>query len=228
MKELFRPYVLAGDELVRVGSGLGDGGYIVPKSILSKCDVLYSYGIGGEISFELDWSRMTGKPAHLFDHTIDNPPSLSPGMRFYKQGLSGFKTIDTDNLINHIYNNGDNYKNVLVKMDVENWEYDWLNNTSMESLKNIECLTIEFHNVSQPPFRKAIEKLKEYYNIVWTHGNILGGGFWHTSEILPNVLEITLLKKVGHSYKGLIQRNLPIEIDRPSDGVSNDMVIRYV
>ena len=58
------------DNLVRLGRD-NDGGYIIPKIILDKCDGLLSYGINKDWSFEKDISKYdTILNIHCYDHTL--------------------------------------------------------------------------------------------------------------------------------------------------------------
>ena len=120
MKQVFRPYEILNDTLIRLGSPIGDGGYIITQNVLDKVDVLYSYGTNHEISFERDFAIRTGKQVYLYDMTCVET-DLLPNMTFYKEGLSGLKHKDTDNLLAHIAAHNDQDKKVLVKMDVEGW-----------------------------------------------------------------------------------------------------------
>lgn len=47
-----------------------DGGYIIYDKLLPKTDVLLSYGVGWEISFEEDFNRRTNKKVLMFDPTM--------------------------------------------------------------------------------------------------------------------------------------------------------------
>ena len=221
MKNTFRPRILLDDELVRLGNPNGDGGYIVSKSGVMNSDVLYSYGIANEVSFELDWCKMSGKPAHLYDHTIDFNCELMPGMTYHKEGISGKPENNTDNAIAHIIKNGDQDKRIYIKCDVEGCEYDWLMNTTIEQLKNVHAITIEFHNSTQPVFKEVVTKLQEAYTIVWAHANYYGG----TSNGTPNVIELTFLRTEGHKFGALIDK-IPGPLDKPNGG-NHDITVTW-
>lgn len=58
------------DNLLRLGRD-NDGGYIIPKIILDKCDGLLSYGINKDWSFEKDISKYDNiLNIHCYDHTL--------------------------------------------------------------------------------------------------------------------------------------------------------------
>jgi len=64
---LFRPYYISG--LKRLGRRY-DGGYVIHLPSLKDSDFLLNYGIGYDISFELDFFRHTGSPTLAFDPTL--------------------------------------------------------------------------------------------------------------------------------------------------------------
>jgi len=55
---------------VRLGNEW-DGGYVVPQIVLDNSAALFSYGVGSDISFELDYVRKTNKPSFSYDHTVE-------------------------------------------------------------------------------------------------------------------------------------------------------------
>jgi hypothetical protein len=76
---LLRPYDIAGAEKIRLGREM-DGGYVMLAGH-SLPSVLYSFGIGDEISFEYDLA-LRGCHSHLFDHTINGLPYQHPNLHF--------------------------------------------------------------------------------------------------------------------------------------------------
>ena len=57
--------------LVRIGNEY-DGGYVIPDELLSKTDVLLSFGINKDWSFEKSFRRKNqGATIHCYDHTLN-------------------------------------------------------------------------------------------------------------------------------------------------------------
>lgn len=54
---------------IRLGDQ-SDGGYVVYKKALDEADVLLTYGVGWDTSFEEDFNKATGKAAYMFDPTM--------------------------------------------------------------------------------------------------------------------------------------------------------------
>ena len=64
----------------QVGIGnKSDGGYVTLDQINKQCNVLYSLGVGDDVSFELDFvNRYPQSKVQLFDHTIEFLPENHP------------------------------------------------------------------------------------------------------------------------------------------------------
>ena len=90
------------DDLIRLGRD-NDGGYIIPKIILEKCDGLLSFGINKDWSFEKDFSNYDKiLNVHCYDHTL-NFLSFSSG----KLSVLSFFQIS---IFSSAFNNGRNMK----------------------------------------------------------------------------------------------------------------------
>lgn len=108
----------------------GDGGYVVLREPLNSCGILYSYGIGDEMSFELDF--LLSRPqaaAILYDPFIDKPPKSHPRAGFLKEPFAP-RTLQ---------------KQSMMKIDVEGAEWDILPQWSIGELVKLDQLVIEFH-----------------------------------------------------------------------------------
>ena len=59
------------DNLIRIGRD-NDGGYVIPYEIISKMDVLLSYGVKNDWSFEKDFYKINSNvKIHCYDHTLN-------------------------------------------------------------------------------------------------------------------------------------------------------------
>ena len=171
-----------------------DGGYVIPIQALCQSEALFSYGVGTDISLEVDYIEATNKKAYLFDHTIDNaifPDWAYDKAIFTKEGISGKKTKDTDHFFSHydkyFKNSSENSlstsnKKVLFKCDVEGCEYEFLLNTDMQKMSEITTgLLFEFHSLKDPETRKiffeCVEKINKYFYLCHVHGNNYGSLF---------------------------------------------------
>jgi hypothetical protein len=184
-----------------------DGGYIINKKSLELCDVLYSYGIGNEFSFEIDFSK-THKPMRLYDHTINAINFNYPNYVFHKEPLSS-----KEQFIKQVLANNDADKKILLKMDVDFAEYLFFESLgdSINWYKNVVCMIVEFHikqnfgegvpipsrcENSVKRFLNIIEYLNQFFYIIHHHGNDYFYTFcFDDGFTYPRMPEITFFNK---------------------------------
>ena len=63
----FKPKIYT--DLIRVGKN-GDGGYVVSKSDLENIDLILSFGLDADWSFEKEIRKITRAPIHIYDHSV--------------------------------------------------------------------------------------------------------------------------------------------------------------
>lgn len=178
---------------VRIGPP-SDGGYVVNLESLCKSSALFSYGVGGNISFEIDYVKATGKKAFCFDHTINPiyiPFDFEKNITHFLEGISCEKQEKTDTFFAHYdkyfekhfgqeENSSEN--KVLLKIDIEGNEYEVLSKMNMEKLSEIaNGLIIEFHDLQSPQYRATffdlLTRINKYFYLTHLHGNNFFGNF---------------------------------------------------
>ena len=198
-----------------------DGGYITTEKSINDSVALFSYGISDDISFEEDYIKLSGKNCYSFDHTIYEIKTIYPNnFYFNKEGLSRIKTSQTNNFIEH-YNQRNINGRVLLKMDIEEAEYEYFLNTDIELLSKITTgIIIEFHWLEKEKFRnlfiECINKLNNFFYICHIHGNNYSNTFKWNNQSIPNVLEITLVPKELNPNAIIDTATYPTELDRPN------------
>ena len=122
------------------------------KDIRRNECIVYSFGIGDDMSFEKGISEM-GCKVFAYDPTIDQAPYQSENITFKKIGVVGTPSEDKNyQTLNEILkNNGhSNTKISYLKLDIESHELSglpiWLDNGDLD---NVEQLAIEVH--LEPP-----------------------------------------------------------------------------
>jgi hypothetical protein len=103
-------------------------------------EVLYSYGVGTNSAFELMFCQKHNAIARLYDHTFDTMPLKEDFLHFNKQGFGVKNNRSLDMIENHINENADVNKKLILKIDVEGAEWDTLlhkpNATFMQTFLN--------------------------------------------------------------------------------------------
>jgi hypothetical protein len=182
--------------------GNDDGGYVMVDCFRPE-QVILSLGVGPDVSFDLQLAEQ-GHRIVMFDHTVDALPTEHPNFTWHRIGVAAQTQPDgilrsLDDLADMLPNTG---ADPILKMDVEGAEWDALNGATPATLRRFAQISIELHNLlqlDQPAFREkvtaALEKLMADFVLIHVHGNdcdIQGhvGGF-----VLPNVLEISLIRR---------------------------------
>lgn len=217
------------DNKIRLGVKQ-DGGYVIADG-LAPYDLYVSAGVSEEESFTRDFINkysMNESNSFAFDGTITNYPwEYTSNISFVRKNISTINDSHNTNLDALLSRS----KDAFLKMDIEASEWRWLAYTPY--LKNIKQMVIEFHGVWSdewngnknnllPGFtRECFKKLYETHVIVHVHGNT-GGGIVNG---LPNVLELTWIRRDNHS----LQKNtldFPIKnLDFPNGPNDNDFII---
>jgi hypothetical protein len=173
-----------------------DGGYVVSEIVLDKCNGLFSYGIGNDISYEYDFFAKYNKPVFAFDHTINSV--LPRFIRHKKEGL-GIDVENCDDFINHFFQSNIKPK-VLLKIDIEGSEYDYLLKADMDIISDITTgLILEVHFLDREDIRdkfiEMITKLNKYFVLTHTHANNWGDIFEYEGHSLYNVFELSFVNR---------------------------------
>ncbi len=225
-----KPYYVG--EKIRLGRA-NDGGYVLPKQLLQDSECLFSYGINNDITFDEHYIQLTGKKVYAYDHTIENIYSKHPDLfTWYKEGLSGTNKGQTDNFLNH-YRQLKLSKRVLLKIDVEGCEYEWLLNTDIQQLANVTTgIVIEFHDINNETFRNifvnCIEELNKHFYICHIHGNNCGGTFQYKELNFPSVLELTFVPKAIVTEVSSSTETFPTVLDSSNDVNISDINLNFI
>lgn len=187
---------------LRLGDNF-DGGYVVSEVLLEKSEALFSYGVGTNISFDLDYYKITNKPVFIFDHTPCFISYLDPKMIYVEEGL-GIKKEKCKDFIDH-YNERKISGPVLLKIDIELNEYEYLETVNIKTLSEITTgIVIEFHKINDKKISKRLysilERMNEFFILNHIHGNNFRSVFdykYGDYEIknFPKYIELTFLNK---------------------------------
>jgi hypothetical protein len=235
--ELLRPYDI-GSNKIRLGNR-ADGGYVLPEKLLKEVDVLYSYGIGNDVSFENGFFGLTRKAIRMYDHTIAAKPFSMHEDRVVLriEGLSLEKSENTDDFLSHILQNDHQEKKILLKIDIEGYELEYFARVINDFFKdNVLGILVEVHFIekseNQKKFLRLLENLKDNYLLNHIHGNNYCNpcvfDIGETYDI-PRVLECTFVnRKIVDNYQ-LSRDFFPIVgLDFPNHPFSADLELAFL
>lgn len=125
---------------IRVGNE-GDGGYIAYKELCERSDVVYSFGVGNDVGFELAWAeKFPNSKIKLFDPIIKELPKEHQRFTFQRYGI-GLQFKPLENVA----------PNSTLKMDVEHDEWGALQIFKIDELCSFSQLLVEFHILHVSP-----------------------------------------------------------------------------
>ena len=223
------------DNKIRVGRN-ADGGYVIAD--VGDYDSYISCGIGGDDSVSnivIDKYKIQNNFA--YDGTIEEYPKNGyPGMNFFKKNIGETNTDKTTNLKDIL----SSYSNILIKMDIEGGEYDWINSLSESELLKIKQLVIEFHGVNpDTPHQDwgclnskkpaLFKKLTTTHCLIHAHGNNFSKLSQTDNIKVPNVIELTYVRKdVMNGKFSLNKTPLPIKhLDYPNYHVNPEIDLSF-
>lgn len=205
---------------VRIGKE-HDGGYVMLDDFtLGSC--AYSFGINNDVSWDNEMAER-GYDIYMYDHTIDSLPYERKEFHFYKQGISGgeessphFATLEY-----MIKMNGHkNMTNMIMKMDVEGYEWEIFKQIGRETLLQFEQIVVEFHDIfdykRMDEILFVLHRLNQTHQVVHVHGNNYSNVLWCDKTPYPDTLEVTYALRGKYEFQGGSDVYLPISADMPN------------
>ncbi len=198
--DFLRPHMTE-TPLIRVGD-FADGGYLVPDDLrgIAAC---YSPGVSQQASFEMDLAKR-GIPSFMADASVEHPPLQVPGAQFIPKFLGPKDEGEFITLASWVKATApDPDADLLLQMDIEGAEYATLAAAPRQLLRRFRMIVIEWHHLpsilTKPRFSaralKAIENLREDFVTVHLHPNNVSGAVEIEGEMIPRVVEATLLRR---------------------------------
>lgn len=212
---------MEGSQFIRLGKEY-DGGYVLLDDFSEDMRV-YSFGIANDVSFEKELADR-GLQIFMHDHTIVQLPESHANFHFNKVGISHIDEPESNKLsMKTLLENNEDLGNnrLILKMDVEGAEWDFIMNTSEEILNQFRQITFELHRLADSKNEEKIlgslNKLNKTHQVVWIHAN----NFGHIEKAeegleIPAYIEITYLNKSAYRTKSGTC-HFPLDIDMPDD-----------
>lgn len=147
-----------------------DGCYVLLDD-LSNIKIAYSFGISSNVIFDKILADK-GIDIYMYDHTINSLPYNNSRFHWKKIGLCGKKTKNKKlkNLEELIEENGhSNENNMILKIDIEHWEWESIIDLKEDTLKQFKYIAIEYHFKDEKNFKNENIYYKVLKKISRTH-----------------------------------------------------------
>lgn len=192
--------IITEHKLIRVGSQQGDGGYLLPD-VLSQTDGVFSAGIAANSDFEFHLADVCGLQVDCLDGSIVNMPKQHKNFTFQRKFLGTSKSSEFIDLEGWLEGSEQRGSSMILKIDIEGFEYESLLSSSRKTLDRFKVLVIELHSLEQLGSRLGlhllknfISKITENHTVVHAHANNVGGKWSFPGWKVPSGLEVTLLR----------------------------------
>lgn len=210
---------------IRIGGSEGDGGYVMIDDFKNSI-CAYSFGIGSNVSWDMDIAIRDMK-VFMYDHTIYHLPQVHNNFIFKKLGVGeGEGCISLTDILKS--NDHLNNHNLIMKMDIEGGEWDVLTNTPSQLLNNFKQITLELHDLCNQENGKKIfnvlKKINLTHQAIWVHGNNGNEAQKAGGILIPNLLEITYLRKDSYLFESA-DCVFPMLLDLPNLMYRHDFVL---
>ena len=186
-------------KLMRFG-GLGDGSYVLPQEYVTKGTYLVSGGIENNNEFEISLANR-GVRGIQVDNSINQPPKTHKNLEFRKVTINDSDS-QTETTLSSLMKFSNSKGRLIVKLDIEGYEWKTLAALTKNELASIDCLILELHNLS---LISDSEKGKEILEVlekieaaglrsIFCQANngcltyVLGG------TLIPDNMEVTFIK----------------------------------
>lgn len=225
---LLRPFDLVDSRKIRIGRPF-DGGYVMVDDF-DEIDAAYSFGINDDVSWDIEIANMDIN-VFQYDHTIDQLPENHPRFFWKKCGISPHTSDGMMNIEDILRDTGNmKSESLILKCDIECAEWETLKKTPRNVLSKFKQIVLELHDIGRlgdpnnVSARQAILNLTKSHNVVHVHANNYGGMNVVGGISIPNVVELTLLRKdLGNFIAS--QQTFPTLMDMPCDRNRADIFI---
>ena len=190
---------------IRVGTN-GDGGYVQLDDLKGISRAL-SFGIADNDDWDLGMAKV-GVAVEQFDHSIERAPSQHPLLHFHRKMISVDATPQTATLPDVVAEHSRAIvPDLILKMDIENSEWDVFDHTPEATLAKFAQIVCEFHNLSylndltfRARAQRVFGKLHRLFAVVHVHGNNCCRVVNVCNITLPDLLEVTFANRARYSF----------------------------
>ena len=206
---LISPKTVIGKNRILIGEK-SDGCYVLLDDF-ENIKIAYSFGIYKNIQFDESLANK-GIDIYMYDHTINSLPFENYKFHWKKIGLCGTGTNKTNlkTLEELLHENGHtNETNMILKMDIEKWEWESINTLNEEILKKFKYIAIEYHFEDESIgnytilYYNVLKKISKTHQSFYARCN--GDRSWKINfgpNRICHILEVSyVIKKENHFIK---------------------------
>lgn len=227
---------LVNGSLERIGNDI-DGGYVMARKegdwLYSRKKIAYSLGINTDVTWDKSMAK-GGYQVYQYDHTIKHLPEKHPNFYWGKIGIAdGEETKELKKLDTLMKKNGHlDIDGLILKADIEGFEWGMFDTLSVERIGQFDQIVVEMHDFvsstsnQQKKIVRVLEKLNRTHQAVHIHANNNGIVEYCGDLMLPQVLEVTFVKKSLFITKSA-NKMFPTNIDRRNTLEIQDIMIGH-
>lgn len=223
---LLSPKDVRDGRYVRVGRSY-DGGYVMLDEFSQDIDAAYSFGISDDVSWD-KWVAQKEIDVYMYDHTIEGLPETHPRFNYFRVGISGTEednAVGLKTLGQLIEENGHvDCSNLIMKIDVEGYEWGVFENCPHEVLNQFSQIAIEFHGLvtafdpdKHQRVVDVLSRLNQTHQSVHVHANGHEIPLWIGGLVVPPLLEVTYVRRKDYEDRFIENsRQFPTKLDQCS------------
>lgn len=208
---------VVGYDLIRIGKK-NDGGYVMLDDFKKK-SIAYSFGIADDTSWDEEVAERD-IDIYCYDPSIKCLPVQHERLHFEEFGIAGKdkmedKLLSMESILKR--NGHENGDNMILKMDVEGAEWEFIENIPKSVLEKFSMISFELHGMLVDSLNdkilSALEKLNDTHQAIWVHGNNNGNVGVAGDILMPSFLEITYVSRNKYEFEE-IKYDCPISLDQ--------------
>lgn len=232
--KMLKPWSMKKNYKIRLGNDY-DGGYVVP-SLLKDVDLVVSIGVGSDVSFDLALAHQ-GAKIYQFDHTVQGVPNhqIHENFNFYKKGWGSVTDGDLISLSDIEDLIGDRFhtaKSKILKFDIEGAEYEIFASLDPKLLSKYDVIVLELHYLNQlgnkdflAIFNNLLNRISIFHKVVHLHANNWRNPVLIEGVVIPEVVEITLLRSDLDLFLTYSSDPIPCALDAPCRKDVPDLIL---
>jgi hypothetical protein len=201
------------------------------EDMFENTNILMSYGIANNISFEMDLIKKFNIKVYAFDCGIKTIKNNK--LNFYPECIANDKFIYNNQKSKKISSYKEQIKRfnienekIYIKIDIEGAEYDVFNEDF--NFNNIQGITIEIHCLNNYlKSTKLLNLFNKYFVLNHIHGNNYGKLFKFRKKLFPTTIELTYVNKIYVKSKKISTENYPTLVDAKNCKNKNDFKLNY-